>query len=196
MHLCRSDGGSLIELEELQQECLEAEEIEELTSEGNVNGEELVVGEVLDGVRDAALAQQAGDLAVQRRDAHIARAGQPGALGRLHEAPGHPQIRPGLVYHHQQVRLRTQWQSSGIRRRLHNVHRCIVLTSMVPVLTSMAPESVGRTSVGGYCAINRPRVADCLQLQYSRTRCHDEFHVGLQPLSPALKLACLNFHAQ
>ena len=78
---------------------------EELTGKSDVNGEELIVGEVLYGVRHAALAEQAGDLAVQGGDPHVARAGQPRAVGRLHEATWHPQIRPRLVHHHQQMRL-------------------------------------------------------------------------------------------
>ena len=80
------------------------------TGEGDIDGEELVLGEVLNGVRDAAVAEQAGDFAVQGADAHVARAGEPGALRRLHEAAGHPQIRARPVHHHQQVRLRP-WNS-------------------------------------------------------------------------------------
>ena len=56
---------------------------ERRTWESDVDREELVLGEVLQDVREAHLAQQARDVAMQRADAHVAGGYHPHAVCAL-----------------------------------------------------------------------------------------------------------------
>ena len=83
------------------------------TRQSNVHGKQLILCDMLDVVKDAVLSQHARHIAVQRRDAHVLAALQPGVVRGRQQHMRHGQLHMWPVNAHEQVGLQCKETASS-----------------------------------------------------------------------------------